>query len=390
MSRSALRRSLLAALFVAVTTLPAFAQADHSQSSTLSKSHSAPQTSTPQTPAPTGALNASTRYRPRAGRAKPVVAVVGSNESTELIDFVAPYGILSRSGVADVRALGVSPGPIKMRPAVVVQPEATTAQFDQDLPEGADFVIVPAGPTDRTAPALVSWLQAQSAKGAMIVSICDGALAVARAGLFKGHRATGHFATRSMRERDFPDTQWVHNVRYVFDGEVASSAGVSAALPMSVALVEAIAGRDRAAAVAQELGLAGWDSGHNSDGFSLGAGGLLRLSSNGWFSSRDDIELPIADGVDELTLAITADAMGRTNRTRTYTSAKSMSPVRTRNGLVIVPDQLTSSAPSQHLVTMNLDEVLPGEALDKTLAEIDRRYGKSTGDLVAIQLEYPR
>jgi transcriptional regulator GlxA family with amidase domain len=390
MSRFPFGRSVLLSLLVSATALPVFAQLDHSQLPTMPVSHPVPQISTQQTPDPTGSTNAATPYRPRAGRAKPVVAVVGANESTELIDFVAPFGILSRSGVADVRALGVEPGPIKMRPAVVVQPEATTGQFDQELPEGADFVIVPAGPTDRTAPALVSWLQAQSAKGAMIVSICDGALAVARAGLFKGHRATGHFATRTMREREFPNTQWVHNVRYVFDGEVASSAGVSAALPMSVALVEAIAGRDRAAAVAQELGLVAWDSGHNSEGFSLGAVGLLRLSSNGWIFSRDDIELPIADGVDELTLAITADAMGRTNRTRTYTSAKSTLPVRTRNGLVIVPDRLTSSAPSQHLVTMSIGEVLPGEALDRTLAEIDRRYGKSTGDLVSIQLEYPR
>ncbi len=58
----------------------------------------------------------------RAGRARPVVAVVGENTGTELVDFVVPFGILADSGAADVVALATAPGPLQLRPALRVQP----------------------------------------------------------------------------------------------------------------------------------------------------------------------------------------------------------------------------------------------------------------------------
>ena len=124
-------------------------------------------------------------YRSRFGRSRPVIAIVGENSGTELTDFVIPYGILAQSGVAEVVTVGVHPGVITMRPALHVQPSATAATFDAQFPDGADYVIVPAM-IKRDDPALLAWLSRQSGKGATIVSICDGALVVANAGLLKG------------------------------------------------------------------------------------------------------------------------------------------------------------------------------------------------------------
>ncbi|UUZ50208.1 DJ-1/PfpI family protein [Massilia sp. B-10] len=95
--------------------------------------------------------------------------------------------------------------------------------LDLRYPDGADYVIVPALSTPDD-PVLLPWLAAQAAKGATIVSICDGALVAARAGVFKGHRATGHWATHKLRVENFPDTEWLANRRYVADGKVVSSA----------------------------------------------------------------------------------------------------------------------------------------------------------------------
>src|SRR4051812_27598980 len=122
-------------------------------------------------------------YQDRFGRAKPVVAVVGENSGTELTDFVIPYGVLARSGAVQLLSVATQGGPLSMRPALKLQPDATTAEFDQRFPQGADYVIVPAvvKPDDAT---LVAWVAAQGAKGATVVSICDGALIVANAGLF--------------------------------------------------------------------------------------------------------------------------------------------------------------------------------------------------------------
>lgn len=130
-------------------------------------------------------------YQPRAERPRPVMAVVGENNETELTDFVVFYAVLARSGVADVLSVATQPGILKLRPAVQVQPQATTAGFDELHPAGADYVIVRAVNKSDDG-ALLARITAQAANGATIVSVCDGALVMANTRLMRGHRATGH------------------------------------------------------------------------------------------------------------------------------------------------------------------------------------------------------
>jgi putative intracellular protease/amidase len=170
-------------------------------------------------------------YQPRFGRTRPLIAVVGENGGTELTDFVIPYGVLSRSGAADVVSVATQPGILKLRPAVQIQPDLTMDEFDRRDPEGADYVIEPAI-NNSDDPKLLGWITSQAGKGATTVSICDGALVVAKTGLMRGHRATGHWATQSLRREKFPDTTWQTNIRYVADGKIVSSAGVSASIPI--------------------------------------------------------------------------------------------------------------------------------------------------------------
>jgi putative intracellular protease/amidase len=289
--------------------------------------------------------------------------------------------------VADVLALATAPGPMKLRPAVTIEPDATLAQFDERAPEGADYVIVPAVGSEHVKDEmLAAWLREQSAKGATVVSICDGALVVAHAGLFKGHRATGHWYTRGERERDFPDTRWLVDTRYVADGAVISSAGVTAALPLAVALVEAIAGRDRAEQTARDVGLARWDNAHDSAPFHLAPRHYLTYARNAWLSSAEEIELAVAEGVDELALALTADSLGRTVRGRVHVAAER--PVRTRHGLTVLPPGHAMAQPAAWRIDLATQPA--SGALDRTLDAIDARYGRATGDFVSLQLEYPR
>jgi putative intracellular protease/amidase len=131
-------------------------------------------------------------YHARFGRRQPLVAVVGDNRSAELSEYVVPYGILKQAGVADVMALSTGEGPVSTttdmgKPGFRIEAEATIARFDQRFPDGADYVIVPA---TRDTPALRTWIAQQAAKGATIVSICNGAQIVANSGVMDGHRAT--------------------------------------------------------------------------------------------------------------------------------------------------------------------------------------------------------
>jgi len=89
-------------------------------------------------------------------RQRPLIAIVGINESTETTDYLMPYGILRRADVADVVTLATQPGPVSLFPVLKVEPDATTDAFDAEHPDGADYVIVPAMSRDelRVAAAL--------------------------------------------------------------------------------------------------------------------------------------------------------------------------------------------------------------------------------------------
>lgn len=328
-------------------------------------------------------------YVPQHGRARPVVAVVGQNAGTELTDFVIPYAVLQRSGAVDAFAVATLPGSMTMRPALRLQPELDIKAFDKRFPKGADYVVVPAV-VKRDDADLLGWLRAQYAKGATLVSICDGALVVANSGLLKGHRATAHWATEGLRRKSYPDTTWVPNTRYVVDGRLVSSAGISAAIPTSLALLESIAGRERAAQVGAQFGVTTWTAAHDSDVFhphpgNLGA--LLRINvTNRWFHRVTRLGMALRPGIDDVTLALTADAYSRTGRSMVY-GVSPLPQVRSASGLMWLPDdsQLASTQEPIEPITATRD----APVFDAVLASLDRRYGRSTARGVAIDFEYP-
>lgn len=331
-------------------------------------------------------------YQERFGRTRPVVAVAGANAGTELSDFVVPYAILAQSGAADVLAVASGPGPMRLSPSLRIAPHATLSTFDQRYPEGADYVIVPAMAEAGDAT-VVEWVRAQAAKGATIVSICDGALVAARAGVFHGRRATGHWATQARREREFPATTWLTNVRYVADGKAVSSAGISAAIPTSLALVEAIAGRARADAVAATIGAAHWSDRHDSARFSISAGMLATYARNKLFNSIEALGIPLEAGVDELSLALATDALARTRRARAYlvgTDGAGDGAVRSRHGLDILPEPPATLA-GLRLRSMPLAELTSAHKapLDSILLRIEQMYGRSSAKLAADEMEHP-
>jgi putative intracellular protease/amidase len=326
-------------------------------------------------------------WKPRQGRTRPLVAVIAENSGTELVDFMIPFGVVADSGVADVIALSSGPGAVHLRPSLRVQAQETLAVFDERTPLGADYVIVPAFTEDKVDdPVVVAWLRAQSAKGATIMSICDGALVVANAGLFDGHRATGHWATETRRRAEHPATHWVSDVRYVADGDVVSSAGVSAAIPASLALVEAIGGTDVAARTAARLGASSWDAGHDSHQFRVGAEAIFTYIGNRYMSRDERFVIPVAAHVDDIALALTLDAYGRTMRSPTSIQTPEDAPVLSRHGLLLLPPERPPELPT-HRLALGQGQSLA--ALDQALADIGRRYGASSERYVALEMEYP-
>ncbi|NHZ81587.1 transcriptional regulator [Massilia sp. CCM 8695] len=327
-------------------------------------------------------------YAPRFGRTRPVIAVVGENSGTVMSDFVLPYGVLARSGVAEVVSVATHAGPLHL-PPLKINPDNTVAQFDQRYPDGADYVVVPAM-AKNDDPALLAWVGAQAAKGATMVSICNGSIVLARAGLTRGHRATGHWSTHQARVASYPDTVWVKNARYVADGKIVSSAGISAAIPASLALVEAIGGTERAQVLATQLGVGDWSSAHDSDAFRITFGDRVTAVTSYFLRPSQDIGIPVAPGVDELALSLSADAYTATLRARVHALAQSDAPLRTRNGLMLVPDMVAGQGRQLDWVLPEFDATPSVRVLDKALDDITARYGVAAARFVVLEAEYPR
>ena len=322
-------------------------------------------------------------------RPRPVVAIIGVNEGTEVTDYLMPYGILSRADVADVLAVATKPGKVRLYPALQVEAQSSTDAFDQRFPEGADYVIVPAMHRDDD-PLALQWIRQQAGKGAIVIGVCAGAKVVAEAGLLDGKRATTHWYYLKEMLKRHPAIQYVPNRRMVVDRGVVTTTGISASMPVSLMLIEAIAGREKAEDVARQLGLTQWDARHDSDAFQFTRPFAMSIMGNKLaFWKHEGVSIDLRPGVDEVSLALVADMWSRTYRSRATTFSSTADPQRARGGLLIVPDEVSATTPTSQQV-LAIEATPPARVLDDTLHAIGARYGASTADLVAMQLEYPR
>ena len=322
-------------------------------------------------------------------RPRPVIAALGINDATETTDYLMPVGILRRADVAHVLTVATHPGSVVLYPALEVQPDATVADFDARYPDGADYVIVPAMSRDDD-PAALAWIRSQAAKGATIVGICAGAKVVGAAGLLDGKRATTHWYYLSELRRLSSTAVYVPDRRLVADRGVATTTGITASMPMSLTLIEAIAGRPRAEAVARDLGLSRWNARHDSGAFMLTRPFALTVLGNvAAFWNREELGIELSPGIDEVSLALVADAWSRTYRSRAVTLASTAAAVESRNGIRIIPDRASSSRSTDRLLPA-VGQRKPAQALDEVLATIRERYGQRTAGIVAMQLEYPQ
>lgn len=321
-------------------------------------------------------------------RARPLIAVVGINDATETTDYVMPTGILRRADIADVVMLSTEAGPVKLYPALAVEADATIEAFDADHPEGADYVIVPAMSRDDD-PVVTTWLRRQAKDGAIIIAVCAGAKVVAAAGLLDERRATTHwYYLRELLKRH-PSIRYVADRRMVLDRGTATTTGITASMPMILTLVEAIAGREKAAAVAGDLGLERWDARHDSSAFGLTRPFAATVLGNSLaFWRGDRLGIPLEPGMDEVSLALVADAWSRTYRSQVELFAASPAAVEIGGGLRLLPDRVTAAWSGERLILNGSKR--PAQALDSTLKDIGVRYGRGTAHAVAMQLEYPR
>ena len=178
-------------------------------------------------------------------------------DGVEELDAVGPWEVLAHWTQAypqdgwTVSCLSADGSPVTAAKGLVIG-----AHHSLDTAPRLDVLIHPGGPGTRRLmrdPGHLDWVRAQRVVVRLMTSVCTGSLVYAAAGLLTGRRATTHWASLNLLSETDPTVITDVDARYVDDGDLVTSAGVSAGIDMALHLVTRFAGVDRAHAVQREI-----------------------------------------------------------------------------------------------------------------------------------------
>ena len=314
--------------------------------------------------------------------AKPLVVLLADARGTVATDLLAPYAILAESGAVEVKVVSASRAPVRLTPGLAwAAPQMTLAELARRAPDGPDVVIVPAMSIDDD-PARSAWLRGQLDRGVQIMSICNGAKVLAAAGLLDGRQATVHWYSRDKVAKAYPKVAWRQDRRWVTDGLITTTAGISASEPATLDLLRRLAGEGVMRDTAARLRLPAPDPRHDGAAFRLtpaGAGVVVGNLLSFW--RHEQVAIPLSPGFDEIAFGTALDGWSRTYRSTAW--AVGPASVTSRHGLVVYRSR-TLPGRFQRRVT------LPGpDVMQRTFAQIRGAYGAPTARFVALQFEHP-
>ena len=172
-------------------------------------------------------------------------------EDAEELDFCGPWEVFTASSMLrdtpdEVLLIAEHDGPVRCAKGMRVLPDRTLASAPP-----LDLLLVPGGYGTRREVSntkLIDWIARTSSDVTWVTSVCTGALLLHEAGPARGRRvATHHSFEDTLEARG--DVTVVRDARYVVDGNVVTSQGVSAGIDMALWLTGQIYGRDHARAV---------------------------------------------------------------------------------------------------------------------------------------------
>lgn len=187
-------------------------------------------------------------------------------EGVEILDFSGPAEVFAVSGKKDknekwqsafnVYTVAVSKDQIKSQGFIKVIPNYSIS----DCPD-PDIIVLPGGSTgtSRKDPIVIDWIKKSAKQSDIILSVCTGAYLLGDAGLLKDKKATTWYGTLDRFQQTFPDTQVLKNVRFVDNGNIITTAGVSAGIDGSLHLVSKLLGLDAAKQAAEYMEYDKWD-----------------------------------------------------------------------------------------------------------------------------------
>ncbi|MFH8133248.1 DJ-1/PfpI family protein [Pantoea osteomyelitidis] len=178
--------------------------------------------------------------------------------NVEILDFCGPYEVFTCASrvhggdipLFNVFTLSESLSPVRTRAGLKVMPEFSLS----DHPE-MDCLIIPGGVVsdEMYKKKIIQWIYEQSKKVKITSSVCTGSFLLAQTGMLDGKSATTHWEDIPDLRSMFPQVLVKEGLRWVDEGNIVSSAGISAGIDMSLHLVERLHGRALAERTAKQL-----------------------------------------------------------------------------------------------------------------------------------------
>jgi transcriptional regulator GlxA family with amidase domain len=175
-------------------------------------------------------------------------------DGAEELDFAGPWEVFTMAailkGEGRVVMIAEHDRPVRCAKGMQVVPDHSFA----DAPP-LDVVLVPGGQgtiAEAENPVLLDWLRRAGERAQWVTSVCTGASVLHAAGFARGRRVTTHWRYTDLLEQR-GDVTVVRDRRYVRDGKVVTSAGVSAGIDMALWLVGQLHGADFARQVQRAM-----------------------------------------------------------------------------------------------------------------------------------------
>ena len=189
----------------------------------------------------------------------------------QLLDAAGPISVFEiaarlAGNSPSIRVLAETPGPVRSSCGVEMLARGLKAA-------GTITTLIVAGGEGVDAAAksrkMLAFVRAMAKRGVRVASVCSGAYMLAEAGLLDGRRATTHWRrTRQFLAR-FPKVKWEPDQIFVRDGDIWSSAGITAGIDLALAMATEDYGEEIARQTARQLVLYHRRSGGQSQFSSL-------------------------------------------------------------------------------------------------------------------------
>ncbi len=182
-------------------------------------------------------------------------------DDVEVLDCCGPFEVFTTAARVAVRR-GWATAPFHVHTIATAAPSVTargglvlTASHTLQEHPPLDILVVPGGLTPRTErdEKVIAWLAREAQTATVTASVCTGAFLLATAGLLDGRDATSHWEDVDDLQQRFPEIRVRRGVRWVDEGAVVTSAGISAGIDMSLHLVRRHEGEELAKATAHQM-----------------------------------------------------------------------------------------------------------------------------------------